>query len=148
MYAAPGIHPYVLPLGLLYDVTDRGPLWDPVLNSHMYKYNLTSDTLFASTLTPNSSTEWFNFRGHWGDKFYPLSDDRQYMFAGQYHYVSGPLGPRFKSLGRKKVCPGSGRCELKRRIGDESIKKFIGVGEGEDWPDEEIEHYATMHKGG
>ena len=31
MYATPGLHPYILPWGLLHDQTDRGPLWDPSL---------------------------------------------------------------------------------------------------------------------
>lgn len=113
MYATPGVHPYVLPWGLLHDVTDRGPLWDPVLNNHAFTYNATSDTLRASTLSPHAPIGWFYFKGHWGDKHYPLSDPRQYRFAGQYHYVNGPLGPRFKNLGRKKICQGNGDCEIK-----------------------------------
>lgn len=32
MYAMPGKHPYVLPGGILADVTDKGPLWDPTKN--------------------------------------------------------------------------------------------------------------------
>ncbi|KAJ5214827.1 hypothetical protein N7468_010506 [Penicillium chermesinum] len=107
MYATAGIHPYILPWGLLYDVTDKGPLWDPLLNSHTYTYDGQEKTLRASTVTPNAPTEWFYFRGHWGDKFYPLGDTRQYRFAGQYHYVNGPLGPRFKRLNRNKMCQGS-----------------------------------------
>ncbi|KAL8626082.1 hypothetical protein Q9189_008236, partial [Teloschistes chrysophthalmus] len=122
MYATPGHHPYVLPLGLLHDETDKGPLWDPALNALTYTYNPRTDTLTPSTLTPSNQTpstqnpstqnpsthtpppptEWFSFRGHWGDRHYPLRDSRQYEFAGQYHYVNGPLGPRFKNLARRK----------------------------------------------
>ena len=69
--------------------------------------------LRASTLTPQAPLEWFLFRGHWGDKIYPLSDERQYRFAGQYHYVSGPIGPWAKNLARKTVCQGPGRCIIK-----------------------------------
>ncbi|KAB8076361.1 hypothetical protein BDV29DRAFT_91188 [Aspergillus leporis] len=118
MYATPGIHDYVLPWGLLHDKTDRGPLWDPLLNSHSYTYDYDNDTLLASTLSPNSPTEWFYFNGHWGDKFYPLGDHRQYRFAGQYHYVNGPLGPRFKHLNRRKVCQGPDEdpCVIKNYI--------------------------------
>ncbi|KAL9112559.1 MAG: hypothetical protein Q9227_003130, partial [Pyrenula ochraceoflavens] len=102
MYATPGTHAYILPWGLLHDVTDRGPLWDPALNVHSYTYDYLEDDLRSSNRTPTAPTEWFYFNGHWGDKFYPLSDSRQYRFAGQYHYVNGPLGPRFKNLGRRK----------------------------------------------
>lgn len=119
MYATPGIHPYVLPWGLLHDQTDRGPLWDPALNFHGYTYDSNRDTLRASNLTRTSPTEWFYFAGHWGDKAYPLSDRRQYEFAGQYHYVGGPLGPRFKDLGRRHICPSHEKpCIIRNWIGD------------------------------
>lgn len=141
MYANPGTHAYILPWGLLRDRTDQGPLWDPALNLHAYTYSLPNDTLQTSDkLTPNAPTEWFYFRGHWGDKIYPLSDSRQYMFAGQYHYVSGPLGPRFKNLGRKKVCQGSDEeiCIIRPEIGimkknaDIRVQKSWDAGLGED----------------
>ncbi|KAL1993429.1 hypothetical protein VTN49DRAFT_3378 [Thermomyces lanuginosus] len=106
MYATPGIHEYILPWGLLHDETDRGPLWDPLQNIHSYTYNYLTDELNPSTQSPTAPTEWFYFNGRWGDKFYPLGDRRQYRFGGQYHYVNGPLGPRFKHLGRRKVCQG------------------------------------------
>ncbi|KAI9926636.1 hypothetical protein ASPWEDRAFT_55229 [Aspergillus wentii DTO 134E9] len=135
MYATPGVHPYVLPWGLLHDQTDRGPLWDPLLNSHTYTYDLVNDTLRASTANPSAPTEWFYFRGHWGDKFYPLGDDRQYRFAGQYHYVSGPLGPRFKHLDRHKVCqgPDNSPCVIKNWIGEsQRAKRWASSGTGEE----------------
>ena len=113
MYATPGLHPYVLPMGLLHDQTDRGPLWDPVQNLHSFTYNLSTGTLLASNHTPQAPTSWFNYRAHWGDKAYPMSDDRQYRFGGQFHYVNGPFGPRFKNLGREQVCQGRGRCEIR-----------------------------------
>ncbi|KAL1846052.1 Vacuolar protein sorting-associated protein 62 [Paecilomyces lecythidis] len=134
MYATPGIHEYILPWGLLHDETDRGPLWDPVLNSHTYTYDYLNDTLRASVLNPNSPTEWFYFNGHWGDKFYPLGDQRQYRFAGQYHYVNGPLGPRFKNLNRRKVCQGSVHdpCVIRNWIGDSPrAKRWTTSGPGE-----------------
>ncbi|KAL4874166.1 hypothetical protein BDV12DRAFT_159223 [Aspergillus spectabilis] len=125
MYATPGVHAYVLPWGLLHDQTDRGPLWDPLLNSHMYTYDHVNDTLRASTLNPDAPTEWFYFNGHWGDKYYPLGDHRQYRFAGQYHYVNGPLGPRFKHLDRHKVCqtPDTAPCIIKDFIGETNRAK-------------------------
>jgi Vacuolar protein sorting-associated protein 62 len=125
MYAAPGMHSYILPWGLLHDQTDKGPLWDPALNSHMYKYDLHNDILRSSNFTPEAPTEWFHFSGHWGDKQYPLGDPRQYLFAGNYHYVSGPLGPKFKNLGRRKICQGreSERCVIKNWLGGSRLRR-------------------------
>ncbi|PLB35535.1 uncharacterized protein BDW47DRAFT_61720 [Aspergillus candidus] len=125
MYATPGIHSYILPWGLLHDQTDRGPLWDPLLNSHSYTYDFGEDNLRASTTTPSSPTGWFYFQGHWGDKFYPLGDQRQYRFAGQYHYVNGPMGPRFKHLNRRKVCqgPDTSPCVIKDYVGEHKRAK-------------------------
>ncbi|OJJ43297.1 hypothetical protein ASPZODRAFT_74659, partial [Penicilliopsis zonata CBS 506.65] len=119
MYAMPGTHSYILPWGLLHDQTDRGPLWDPLLNSQSYTYDTVTETLRASTFTPHAPTEWFFFNGHWGDKFYPLGDRRQYRFAGQYHYVNGPLGPQHKHLDRGHVCQGPDEkpCVIKNWIG-------------------------------
>ncbi|XP_014557817.1 hypothetical protein COCVIDRAFT_25620 [Bipolaris victoriae FI3] len=139
MYATEGTHPYVLPGGILHDVTDRGPLWDPVLNMYSYKYNYRTDRLVSSNLNPVAPTSWFYFAGHWGDKFYPLSDPRQYRFLGQYHYVNGPLGPRFKNLGRQEICQGNGECTLKRRAGERShiVKSWSDLGEGEEMSEED-----------
>ncbi|MCJ1389809.1 Vacuolar protein sorting-associated protein 62 [Xylographa bjoerkii] len=140
MYATPGKHTYVLPFGLLQDITDRGPLWDPALNAHAYTYDYKTDVLRSSTTSPYSPTSWFYFAGHWGDKFYELGDKRQYRFAGQYHYVNGPLGPRFKNLGRKKICQGrdSDPCVIKNWLdGPTMAKRWVGIGEGEEWPEEE-----------
>jgi Vacuolar protein sorting-associated protein 62 len=128
MYATPGSHPYVLPWGILHDQTDRGPLWDPALNSHSYTYDPVNETLRASTLTPHSPIAWFDYAGRWGDKFYPLGDKRQYRFLGQYHYVSGPTGPKFKHLNRKKICQGptSAPCVIKHWIGGTDNLRFSG----------------------
>ncbi|PYI23408.1 hypothetical protein BO99DRAFT_375639 [Aspergillus violaceofuscus CBS 115571] len=122
MYATPGVHAYILPWGLLHDQTNRGPLWDPLLNVHTYTYDFPNDMLRASTVSPSAPIEWFYFNGHWGDKFYPLGDERQYRFAGQYHYVNGPLGPRFKHLNRRKVCQQSddSPCVIKNYIGEQA----------------------------
>lgn len=147
MYATPGVHPYILPGGILHDMTDRGPLWDPSLNYHAYTYDYRRDDLRTSALTPASPREWFYFWGHWGDKFYPLSDPRQYRFLGQYHYVNGPLGPRFKNLGRQTICQGNDECVLKRRIGDKGVgrarvKKWVGVGTGEEMSEEDVGRFV------
>lgn len=136
MYSTPATHPYILPWGILHDLTDRGPLWDPALNAHLYTYDHKNDTLRSSNITPEAPTEWFNFAGHWGDKFYPLNDRRQYRFAGQYHYVNGPLGPKFKNLGRKKICPGpdSTPCVIKNWLsGSDKIGRIqLSNVDGED----------------
>ncbi|KAF2807622.1 uncharacterized protein BDZ99DRAFT_391235 [Mytilinidion resinicola] len=145
MYATAGTHPYVLPGGLLHDVTDRGPLWDPLLNSHAYTYDYVNDTLRSSNVTPLAPTEWFYFIGHWGDKFYPLDDPRQYRFVGQYHYVNGPLGPRFKNLGRTRICQGNNECLVKSYIGpsdNRRLKRFEGVGEGEEMSEEDVKRFV------
>ena len=119
MYPTPGVHPYVLPWGILHDETDRGPLWDPSLNTYSYTYETQNQTLRASNLTPKAPLEWFHYNGRWGDKFYPLGDKRQYRFAGQYHYVNGPTGPKSKHLDRSKICEGptSNPCVIKNWIG-------------------------------
>ncbi|KAF1988804.1 hypothetical protein K402DRAFT_327813 [Aulographum hederae CBS 113979] len=137
MYATPGTHAYILPFGLLHDLTDRGPLWDPTLNLHAYNYDAPTDRLTHSSLTPSSPLNWFYFAGHWGDKIYPLSDKRQYRFAGEYHYVDGPLGPRFKNLGRRGVCQGDeggSGCEIKSWLGGNGLKVWRGRRDAEDEP--------------
>jgi hypothetical protein len=153
MYAMPGSHPYVLPFGILADVTDKGPMWDPALNYLAYHYStpITHDvdaklapepflethlslrdnkdedifsvmerkeTLVPAASNPNAPTNWFWFNGHWGDKFYELGDERQWRFVGQYHYVNGPLGPRYKNLGRSKVCQSGLTCRILDSIND------------------------------
>jgi len=117
MYPSPGLHKFLLPCGLLFDSTDRGPLWDPMLNLQSYTYTLENDMLRSSTLNPKAPTEWFYFTGHWGDKTYPLNDARQYRILGELHYSNGPMGPRFKALGRKEICIGRiATCRVKTSI--------------------------------
>jgi hypothetical protein len=106
MYRTAGIHRYVLPFGLLQDITDRGALWDPLLNMYAYTYDPERDRIRASNVTPNAPENWYYFRGQWGDKSYPMNDPRQYRFAGELHYVSGPTGPYHKNLGRSGPCQG------------------------------------------
>jgi hypothetical protein len=121
MYPTPGIQDYVLPFRILRDQTDKGPLWDPLMNIYSYHYNTTvaagtdhsirsvpdpqADTLTPSSLTPDAPISWFYYGGHWGDRYYPRSDRRQYQLGTEKAYVSGPFGPRFKALGRRTVCP-------------------------------------------
>ncbi|KAF2747136.1 hypothetical protein M011DRAFT_424134 [Sporormia fimetaria CBS 119925] len=112
MYASPGDHPYGIPGGVLRDLTDQGPLWDPTLNLKSYTYDYRHDVLRSSTLNPSAPTEWFHYVGRWGDKMYPMSDPRQYRFMDEYHYVDGPLGPKFKNLGRRDICQSGPECKL------------------------------------
>ncbi|KAF2863059.1 carbohydrate-binding module family 18 protein [Piedraia hortae CBS 480.64] len=118
MYPNAGLHPFVLPFGLLHDQTDRGPLWDPARNFKAFHYNTTTKSFKTASTNPRAPVSWLDFNGHWGDKYYRLSDDRQYRFAGQYHYVNGPTGPKFKRLGRKQICLLHGQCNLMSQAGD------------------------------
>lgn len=112
-----------------------------MLNSKYYTYDYLKDELYASDLNPSAPTEWFFFNGRWGDKFYPLGDPRQYRFAGQYHYVNGPLGPRFKHLGRRKVCQGryTSSCVVRNFAAEEKhSKRGFGLGVGDEPEDEDL----------
>ncbi|GAW21501.1 hypothetical protein ANO14919_110220 [Xylariales sp. No.14919] len=120
MYAMPGDHPYVLPFQMLKDVTDRGPLWDTSKNFRSYWYDYTANEgegLEPTQENPNAPVGWFHFKGRWGDKMYGLDDKRQWRLFGQYHYVTGPQGPKFKNLGRRKVCQSS-RCRILHSIAE------------------------------
>ena len=119
MYAVPGSHPYVLPFGLLHDITDRGPIWDPSLNLQAFSYNITSKTISPTDVSPFAATAWFDFVGRWGDKHYPLDDPRQYTFAGYYHYGSGPLGPKSKRLSNEHICEHEGNCVVRTSLDGE-----------------------------
>ena len=139
MYATPGRHTYVLPFGLLHDETSRGPLWDPTLNLLSYTYTLPSLDSPTPVLkpdakrNPNAPKGWFFYNGHWGDKGYEMEDPRQYEFVGQKHYVSGPIGPRFKALGRKHICPSyEGKCLIRDVRGLEGPR--IWEGGDDEWP--------------
>ncbi|KAG6041983.1 hypothetical protein E4U41_007502 [Claviceps citrina] len=122
MYATPGDHPYVLPFKMLKDVSDKGPLWDPALNNYAYHYDYKLErhtrmdeeavgaakkdppSLVPAATNPDAPTSWFHFDGYWGDRLYTLADMRQWRLFGQYHYVTGPSGPKFKQLSRSKMC--------------------------------------------
>lgn len=133
MYALPGEHPYVLPFGLLRDQTDKGPIWDPAKNYYGYHYDYIEDreeerqmdvlgaeakrnetaykSLIPADVNPGLATSWFHFEGPWGDETYGLGDARQWRLFGQYHYITGPFGPKFKFLDREKVCQ-TDRCRI------------------------------------
>jgi len=127
-YATEGKHDHTipdlnLPNGLIVDITSKGTLWDPTLNSYFYSYDLNSTaeeedgSRFQSiNESPISAME---FRGKWGDQQYPPDDPRQPdPFFGFVKYVSGPTGPGDKGLGREKVCPENGiLCIVRERLG-------------------------------
>lgn len=100
--------------GLSLDESTPYPFNATVLEAHHIRTNTTlskrdGQIVDPTSLTPASSnpdapTSWFHFDGPWGDELYPLGDERQWRLFGQYHYVTGPMGPKFKHLGREKVC--------------------------------------------
>lgn len=149
MYAKPGVHPYIIPFGILKDATDKGPLWDPALNYYAYIYEMDpghdigvrwasddpskfsnkTDTLTPTRENPDAPVSWFHFSGHWGDRFYPLSDKRQYRFFSEWAHVSGPPGPKFKAPGRKNICFKQSGCTVLSSI--EPLHWFLRV--SRDW---------------
>lgn len=93
-HTIPGVN---LPAGFLLDYTDRGVLWDPVLNAYSYSYDVATGS-FASASDP---VAWLNFNGKWGDDQPP----NEPSIFGQARNVGGPNGPKFKALDRELVCP-------------------------------------------
>ena len=109
-YAIEGTHSHVipnlnLPFGALEDHTDKGARWDSVKSSYGYKYSAEDGTF---TAYGDALVEWLEFKGRWGDKAYPDSDDRQVDVFGQKKWVDGPTGPADKQLDRMEVCSENG----------------------------------------
>ncbi|KAJ5464287.1 hypothetical protein N7475_007422 [Penicillium sp. IBT 31633x] len=103
-YAIPGKHDHSipginLPVGFLLDYTNRGVLWDPVLNAFVYTYD-TATRVFQAT-NANDPVAWLNFNGKWGDDQPP----NEPSIFGEAKNVGGPNGPKFKKLDRQLVCP-------------------------------------------
>lgn len=90
-----------LPVGFLMDYTDRGVLWDPVLNAYSYIYHPSTATFETANL--DFPLGWLNFNGQWGDDKPPHEPE----IFGEAKYVAGPNGPKFKNLVRKHVCPST-----------------------------------------
>jgi hypothetical protein len=126
MYRTPGTHNYIAPFGLLKDVTDKGPIWDPTLNLYSYTYDPKSDIVRAGDFSPDAPEEWFHYRGKWGDKAYPMDDKRQYRFAGELHYVSGPTGPKSKHLDRRRICQGrdDDECKIREDLAEDFLPRI------------------------
>lgn len=74
-------------------------------------------SLTPASSNPEAPTSWFHFDGPWGDEIYSLGDERQWRLFGQYHYVTGPMGPKFKRLGRNTVCQ-SAKCRILHSIAE------------------------------
>ena len=68
------------------------------------------------------------------------------LVNGSVGSVNGPLGPRFKNLGRKEICQGNEECILKRtRIGPNRPlhnKRFPHVGEGEEMNEDDVKRFV------
>jgi len=111
---------------------------------YSYTYDLESQSLLASNLTPKAPTDWFYYRERWGDKSYPMSDRRQYRFAGQYHYVSGPAGPIWKRLSRETVCQGRGKCQIRNWLPPSGELKTRFDVEPDEETDIEREHAGRL----
>lgn len=106
-HTIPGVN---LPTGFLVDYTDRGHLWDPVLNAYSYIYKVADRTFEAAS--PGAPLGLVNFNGKWGDDQPP----NEPSIFGEAKYVAGPNGPKFKSLDRKHVCPSTPCIVLPFRI--------------------------------
>lgn len=94
------------------DGSDGGdePIYDETAGNNLepirrrYASDEKPESLTPAASNPDAPTSWFHFEGAWGDETYGLGDARQWRLFGQYHYLTGPQGPKFKNLGRRKVC--------------------------------------------
>ncbi|CCF57198.1 hypothetical protein KAFR_0C02050 [Kazachstania africana CBS 2517] len=104
-YASVGQHWHDVPFFFmpLSDFTDRGPMWDPVLNYYAYAFN-GEDLDAIGDKAKEIGTEWLAFSGLWGDKQLPWKDSRQRWCPVQWKYIDGPTGPFFKHLERTSLC--------------------------------------------
>ncbi|CAH7675996.1 expressed protein, partial [Phakopsora pachyrhizi] len=131
MYPQAGTQNYTgLPVPI-YDQTNKGHLWDPVLNYEAYffsnegGFSYTGNTPFYQQ--DPEKLGWLQFMGHWGDKSYQLSNPHQTCIASECFYTSGPLGPQSKSLGRGYICGASDCKPLGLLPPIKSIPKKSGV---------------------
>lgn len=105
---------YLLPFGLLHDVTSPGPLWDPVLNHRAFWLNTSTSTWWRQELTfvpasrsasASSGGEGggdeeegvgkgvLEYAGRWGDEFWSVGGGEDRQVAGQYCYCACPSPP-------------------------------------------------------
>jgi hypothetical protein len=85
MYPQPGQQNYTgLPVAI-YDVTDKGHLWDPTLNYKSFSFSnengfsYTADTPIK--LQSRQRLGWLKFLGYWGDQKPELSNPVSHGFA-------------------------------------------------------------------
>lgn len=93
------------------DTTPEVPPEDTLLNQQTAFPHHESRSLVPAAENPSAPTSWFHFSGRWGDEVYSLADIRQWRLFGQYHYVTGPDGPKFKSLNRSTLCQAE-KCRI------------------------------------
>lgn len=99
-YATPGDHPHALPLGLLIDHTDAGPLWDITANFRGFWFDNSTRTFTSAggagvggIRQEEEGVGWLSFAGRWGDKQYRLFEHGQYCVGTDAClYVDGPQG--------------------------------------------------------
>lgn len=104
-YASVGQHSHDVPFFFmpLSDFTDRGPMWDPVLNFYAYQI----DDLNVRPMSEKEEkigTSWLSYAGRWGDKQLSPKDPRQKWCPVQWRYIDGPFGPLCKNLDRVSLC--------------------------------------------
>jgi len=94
---------YLLPFGLLHDITSPGPLWDPALNHRAFWLNTSTSTWWKQDLTfvpvtdpagTNGSTTReavgkgvLDYAGRWGDEFWSVGGGEREV-QGQYCYCA------------------------------------------------------------
>lgn len=108
--------PYPFNMTILAAHADRASNLRSSSSSNNKRGELAAPTsLVPASSNPGAPTSWFHFDGPWGDEIYSLGDERQWRLFGQYHYVTGPMGPKFKRLGRETVCQ-SEKCRMLHSI--------------------------------
>ncbi|KAI0640082.1 hypothetical protein C8Q77DRAFT_1045467 [Trametes polyzona] len=127
-YATAGKHCHDLPLDLLCDQTDAGPLWDPTLDYRAFWYDPAANAFSVAGGAGVGGEEveaegagWLSFEGKWGDEQYPIFEHGQYCLSigdlEECQFVSGPTaGPIAKNLGRTAVCQREDSCTIKSSL--------------------------------
>lgn len=128
-YASVGQHAHDLPLSILSDFTDRGPLWDPVQNYLAYTFHNENLALSNGSHLGREARlgKWLSFLGHWGDNQLIPEDPRQSWSPWEWRYLEGPTGPLTKNLLRISPCQRAKWWNFKQIC---NVRNFIKMGEG------------------